>query len=481
MVIMMNNNEINKFITDMAKIYMQNPYLEIKSDTIYYELMRYGISDAELKNKSLLNEFTNLKNHYNKGNVRAFVHPGQVNFLQLWNVKGEVQPENLIKIYLSFPKENMEECVQIIFDYIDRNNISSHSKLANKIRSDSVVLRLENQNDAASVINFINSNAYLCSKAKPTNPFVGKHGICGFAYDEEMSYNSVVSDVLSEYLNDLKNKNMLMNASVNDFYKFVRNSYQNIFIDMTKLQEFIEKENYNGTNTRFRSVGHQINNRRKIEEMLLYKLSGNLDINQYFHLYNRFKDNSICSQTENIYNDAYRKIQERKSEQYQKNLNIKRGILNSYIEYELSQNQENQLYLQLDAFINEGRYTFITRTNGFRDAFVNSNITGNDVIVITNNNIREYIKKYKENKKVLYEYNKFKDSSIEYFKNYGKDYFVKSFSKSYEENESMAYWCERLLYDLGYEDTIPTSKIIVNRLADQIEKNICLERQETIK
>ena len=45
----------------------------------------------------------------------------------------------------------------------------------------------------------------------------------------------------------------------------------------------------------------------------------------------------------------------------------------------------------------------------------------------------------------------------------------------------MAYWCERLLYDLGYEDTIPTSKIIVNRLADQIEKNICLERQETIK
>ena len=45
----------------------------------------------------------------------------------------------------------------------------------------------------------------------------------------------------------------------------------------------------------------------------------------------------------------------------------------------------------------------------------------------------------------------------------------------------MAYWCERLLYDLGYEDTIPTSKIIVNRLAEQIEKNICLEKQGTIK
>lgn len=477
----MNNNEINKFIMDMAKMYMQNPYLEINSDTIYSELMCYGISDDELKNNSLLNEFSNLQRHYNQGNVKAFVHPGQAKFLQLWNVKGEVQPENIVKIYLSFPKENMEECIKIIFDYIDRNNISSHSKLANKIRSDSVVLRLESQNDAASVINFINNNAYLRSKAKTTNPFVGKHGICGFAYDELMSYNRVVSDLLSEYLNDLKSKNMLMNASINDFYKFVRNSYQNIFIDMTRLQEFIEKANYNGTNTKFRSVGHQINNRRKIEEMLLYKLSGNLDINQYFNLYNRFKDNSICSQTENIYNDAYRRIQERNSEQYQKNLNIKKGILNSYIEYELSQNQEEQLYLQLDAFINEGKYTFITRTNGFRDIFINSNMTRNDIIVITNNNIREYIKRYKEDKKYAFEYEKFKQSSIDYFKKYGKECFVTSFLKSYEENESMVYWCEKLLYDLGYEDTIPMNKAIINRLADQIEKNIGLEKQGAIK
>lgn len=478
---MMNNNEINNFIMYMAKIYIQNPYLEINDDTIYSELMQYGISDDELKKKSLLNEFANLQMYYNKGNVKAFVHPGQVNFLQLWNVNGDVKPENHVKIYLSFPKESIEECVKIIFDYIDRNNISSHSKLANKIRSDSVVLRLENQNDAASVINFINSNVYLCSKAKPTNPFVGKHGICGFAYDELMSYNSVVSELLSEYLVDLKNKNMLINASINDFYNFVRNSYQNIFINMTKLQEFIEKENYDDTNTRFRSVGHQINNRRKIEEMLLYKLSGNLDINQYFNLYNNFKDNSICFQTENIYNDAYRKIQERKSEQYQKNLNIKREILNSYIEYELSQNQEGQLYLQLDAFINEERYNLITRTNGLRAAFINSNMTRNDIMVITNNNIRDYITKYKENKKVLNEYNEFKNSSIEYFKNYGKEYFIKSLLKLYEDNESLSYWCEKLLYDLGYEDTFPTGKTIVNRIADQIEKNIVLEKQGTIK
>lgn len=477
----MNKIEMDKFISDMAKIYIQNPYLEINSDTIYSELMRYGISDDELKNNSLLNEFNNLQRHYNQGNVKAFVHPGQAKFLQLWNVKGDIDPENFIKIYLSFPKENMEECVQIIFDYIDKNNISSHSKLSNIIRSDSVVLRLESQNDAASVINFINNNAYLRSKAKPTNPFVGKHGICGFAYDELMSYNRVVSDLLSEYLNDLKGKNMLTSASTNDFYNFVNVAYQNKFVNMTKLQEFIEQENYDDANTRFRSVGHQINNRRKIEEMLLYKLSGRLDVNQYFGLYNHFKDSSVCLQEENIYNNAYIKIQARKYEQQQKVLNIKTGILNNYIEYELSQNQEERLYLQLNAFINEGKYTFITRTNGLRDAFKNSNMTGNDIMMITNNNIREYIKRYKEDKKYAFEYEKFKQASIEYFKKYGKEYFTKMFLKTYEENASMAYWYEKLLYDLGYEDTIPMDNAVINRLADQIEKNIGLERQETVK
>ena len=45
----------------------------------------------------------------------------------------------MIKIYMSFPKDSIEECVKIIFDSIDKNNMSSHSKIANKIRSDSVV------------------------------------------------------------------------------------------------------------------------------------------------------------------------------------------------------------------------------------------------------------------------------------------------------------------------------------------------------
>ena len=45
--------EINKFLTDLAKIYSQNPNLPITSDTIYSYLMNYGFSEDELKNRKI--------------------------------------------------------------------------------------------------------------------------------------------------------------------------------------------------------------------------------------------------------------------------------------------------------------------------------------------------------------------------------------------------------------------------------------------
>lgn len=477
----MNNIEINNFISWLAKIYIQNPNIEISSDTIYHQMMQYGLSAEEINNGGLVNEFIHLQNYFNNGNIRVFVHPNQSHFLQFWNDKREAKLEDMIKIYMSFPKDSIEECVKIIFDYIDKNNLSSHSKMANSVRSDSVVLRIDNQNDAANIINFINSNPYLRSKAKPTNPFVAKHGVCGFAYDELMSYNSVVSKLVSEYLSDLKENNALQTASSYGFLTFLNMSYHDKFINMTKLEELIQKEGYTNAQNRFRSIGHQISNRRKIEELLINHLNGNLDINKYFELYTRFKDNYICTSEENLYNRAYNAIQARKNGQQKQALDIKREIVDSYIEYELSQNQEQRLYLQLDAFVRQGKYSFITRTNGLRDAFINSNITGNDVLEITNNNISEYVKMYKNNKNSLLEYEKFKTSCINYFNTYGKENFITAFYKSYDENESMDYWCEKLLYDLGYEDTLPMGKNVINRIADQMEKNLILERQGVSK
>ena len=58
----------------------------------------------------------------------------------------------------TFAKEDMESCVMQIFDFIGQNKFETYSKVSDVIRSDAIVLRMANINDAKKVINFINTN-----------------------------------------------------------------------------------------------------------------------------------------------------------------------------------------------------------------------------------------------------------------------------------------------------------------------------------
>lgn len=286
----MNHAEISKFITTMAKVYMQNPNLKITKGTIYHQLMIYNLSDSELRDNSLLDVFDNLKAYFAHSRIDVFVSPLQKRFLQMQNVNATSVSEKFIKIYMSFPKKSMEQCVKIIFDYIKENNIYSYSKIADEIRSDSVVLRLNCKEDALSVMNFVNSNSFLRNNAKLTNPFLLRYGICGVSYDDEMSYNSTISELMRDYFINLWKNNNLQGASLQNFYEFVNVSYQNRFINKTQLEELVEQKDYTNLENRFKSIGHKINNQRKIQKLLLVSLSNDFNIDAYFTLY----DMDLC-------------------------------------------------------------------------------------------------------------------------------------------------------------------------------------------
>lgn len=104
-----------------------------------------------------------------------------------------------MKIYLSFSKEDVFECVNMIFDYIDQNELSTLSKVADVRRSDEVVLRMSNVEDAKKLLEFINNNEYLSTRAKPVNPFLIKSGVAGLANDRLLSYNETLSFIIAEY------------------------------------------------------------------------------------------------------------------------------------------------------------------------------------------------------------------------------------------------------------------------------------------
>ena len=77
----------------------------------------------------------------------------------------------------------------MIFDFIERNNMKTGSKVADTIRSDEIVLRMESTDDAEKLIQFINNNPYLKENSRPTNPFLNRAGVVGVGYDDLLSYN----------------------------------------------------------------------------------------------------------------------------------------------------------------------------------------------------------------------------------------------------------------------------------------------------
>ena len=227
--------EIEKLLFYFRDYYSQNPNEEIDSFDIYSKLCLYGLeNDPSFDiNDSNSRYITDLWDSWmfffqNNPGIRVEHFEQQELFLQFYN-KGNVKDiSNCYKLYLSFPKDKMEACVKDVFSFIAANNMVNCSKTANKTRSDSVVLRIYNTDDAIKVINYINSNPNLYSNALPTNPFLQRYGVVGMGYDYTMSYNSVVSSLIAKYISDKKTTNSFETISFNDFKNYIDTLYLNL-------------------------------------------------------------------------------------------------------------------------------------------------------------------------------------------------------------------------------------------------------------
>lgn len=102
-------------------------------------------------------------NHFQNSNLMVYVNAMQQKFLQFYRSNG-VHVEECIKIYVTFAKKDMEECVIRIFEYISKNKFITDSKVTDSIRSDSVVIKDDNFDEANKIINFINNDSYLSQR-----------------------------------------------------------------------------------------------------------------------------------------------------------------------------------------------------------------------------------------------------------------------------------------------------------------------------
>lgn len=377
---MSRNLQMDEFLKGFAKLYMQNPNLSIIDDQIYSQLALYGLNQSEIKDGSI-EDIINIwiKRYKYSENLNVYVSQYQPGFLQFQNAKS--QTLEAVKLYVSYPKDKIYSCVNKIFDYISSNDMETYSKVSMFLRSDSVVLRMTNFDDAIKVMNFINNDKELRQYAKPTNPFSMKNGVVGMAYDNRISYNYTLAMLMEEYFKECKLKNRLPYVSIDDFRVYV-DKYCEKFNAQQGLNQIMNTSEFKRRSSRFNSKGEQLVNYEHVINLISKSLDENFSIEEYKKSYFESVDKKNNSLKASIYNDKLDNTVHKEDI----------DLFHEYLEYVERKYGKENIAKYLEVFLN-GEIRGITRENGFRDRF-EAHLTREKILKITGYNINSYIENY---------------------------------------------------------------------------------------
>lgn len=385
--------QMDGFLQYWAKIYEQNPNYAISTDDLYTSLMNYGLTEQEYLNSSIGSNFSRWISHFeNNPNLMVYHDLRQSAFLQ-FRSKGDLGTQH-VKLYLSYPPDKMEYCVNKIFDFIAKNKMINGSKVADRVRSDSIVLRMTNYDDAIKVMDFINRDPELVMYAKPTNPFMMRNGKVAVSYDDNISYNSTLAMMMGEYFNYCRRNHTLENVNLRDFRNYVNAYYQNTFKDPNLLRNFRYHSKVVGMIKRFDSVGACLNNYAQVLKLMVMQLDDGMNMERYRSFYLEAKDYSRNQQWTEYYNNLLNGVPQKSKESLEQTADMAEiALINSYIQFAKRKYQKtSSVIAYLKKYIEEENINAITRDGNFREKFQNG-MTPKRALFIMQENIEEYVGK----------------------------------------------------------------------------------------
>ena len=251
----MNRNQLlqQQFLNYIKELSIYNPSKMITSNFVYSNLVRFNINNPGMNVGRYYNNWK--KRYQNNPNINV-VQTNNTSFLYF--KKGRLSG-NEIKLYIPLKFDYLEQGANQIFDFISNQKIEHESKIAVKIRNDNLVVRVNSLEDAQKIVNFVSSNLYLMNGLANINPFLPNWNGIGVAMDNKYSYNSIVSEVVCDFFNELKINNSLEKFTVEELNKFIKNKINSIrdldkrdiysLISKTtepnfKIQDFFQHANY---------------------------------------------------------------------------------------------------------------------------------------------------------------------------------------------------------------------------------------------
>lgn len=276
---MTNVEKRNLFLKYLAKIYSQNPDFPIFEDTIYRELTSFVIKDEKqrvIPKTNLVPVQTALGREYQKNTWNHSY------FLIFENRNGSSDKDfydkicKSIKLYISVDEKDVYQLSQKLFDFLLKENIVCQAKVAQEMRNDCLVARVETKEDARKVTEYINSLKFIDKENKKEytpvnrpNPFLLGEDKVSVTIDGRLSYNSVVSSLIRDYLQEKRNTNQMHqdNVSSEDFALYVSK-----ILEMSKRDPSVANMYSKGENRSFLIVTNilkkNLENSLSFEELL---------------------------------------------------------------------------------------------------------------------------------------------------------------------------------------------------------------------
>lgn len=227
----MSNYELmNYFINYLKEIVVSNPDLPLDSNFVYSNLMVFNVENKRKPLESTRHLFDTFKNDFSyDNNIKVYTSECMQHFLffEHGKLKG-----NEVKLYIPLDIEHLKYGAEDIFKFISSTGIAHQSKIADVIRNDDLVIRVNNLEDADKIIRYVTSNNYIKEGMIKVNPFLPQVGGVGITMDNNYSYNFTVSSLVANFLNYLKQINRLDCANIIEFNNYIKSEKRKIVEDL---------------------------------------------------------------------------------------------------------------------------------------------------------------------------------------------------------------------------------------------------------
>lgn len=379
--------EINNMLLELASKTKNQGVLsenEIYNYLVYDKTETYFVNDEEENKvwKSLINKLDKPK-----GNIGFYRElPGWLTIRS----KEFFNSAKAFKLYVNLPSEYIEKYSIKIFKFLDKKKIKNISKISDSIRTDGLVIRLSDINDARKVIEYINK---ICSKvASKTNPFTYRIQNVGIGYDGKSSYNSFISSIISKYLEYRYTTNTLIKVSYGDFKSYCEELYRNYFVNKSELNSLKETNFYQRELERLTNESilykeqYFLVNVESMFKIFISSLNENANTNDVLGYILDLQDDKYISSRIEEFSKILNNTQNRNNNIQNNNENLKE-LLDDYTKFAIKKYGLVQAKKQLKAFMEDmtrDRYVYITSSNNFRQRFRDVDMLNNIHTLIQN-------------------------------------------------------------------------------------------------